>query len=122
MAQRRYWTNFWDLVTRSAAPLALCVMVLAVALAVIFSQSTRSLGQCIDRWAAQYVAASSERDAAHDATQTALDALIRAVPTTDTPTGAATFDHALSVYIAASNAARQAEKLHPLPPAPALDC
>lgn len=114
--------RFWDVVTRGAMPFATIVLLVALVLTVWTVQDNRSLAQCVDRWAASYVSASNQRAEAHDDVQNALDALIRAVPTSATPGAAATFEHALNAYIAASNAERLAEKLHPLPPAPTLDC
>lgn len=115
-------SRFWEFIARYTAPFAAVVMLLALVLTVYSAQSTRSLGRCVDRWAAQYVAASTTRANAHDAVQTALDALIRAVPTADTPGAQANFENHLEIYIAASNAEASAEKRHPLPPAPTLNC
>jgi hypothetical protein len=114
--------RFWGFITRAAAPLALVALTIAVVLAVWSNVETRSLGRCVDHWAAEYVQASTDRANAHDVVQTALDTLIRAVPTTDSPGSAANFEKALDKYIAASNAEQHAEKTHPLPAAPTLDC
>jgi|SRR5579863_8954510 len=114
--------RFWNFVTRAAAPFAVLALLLALVLTVWTVTDNRGLTQCVDRWATAYVSASNQRATAHDAVQVALDTLIRAVPTTRSPAGAATFEHALSAYIAASNAERVAEKRHPLPVAPTLDC
>jgi type VI protein secretion system component VasK len=114
--------RFWSVITRAAAPFAVLALLLALVLTVWTVQDNRGLTQCVDRWATAYVLASNQRAEAHDDVQNALDTLIRAVPTTDTPQGAATFEGALSAYIAASNAERLAEKQHPLPVAPTLDC
>lgn len=122
MRSFRLIDRFWDFVTRTAMPLAIMALLVAGVVIIWTVQGNRSFDQCADRWAAQFVATSNARASARDAVQSALDDLIRAVPTTDSPSGAATFGRALNAYIAASDAERTAERTHPLPAAPTLAC
>lgn len=113
---------FWRTVNASALPIAAIAVLISMALTVWVVQDNRNLTQCVDRWATQYVAVANERANAHDIVQKALDALIRAVPTANRPGASATFEHALSAYIAASDTEQLSEKQHPLPMPPALEC
>lgn len=115
-------------VERRAITLSLLLVLVAMALFGYGLDNNAAFSRCVARWGDSFSTISKERAAAHDAIQAATDSLIRDLPGTESTDASvraaadAKFQRDLQAYIATSNQEVNAERAHPLPAEPTLEC